>query len=322
MSYQQASNYVTYMHMVEDDYRANKNNSSSNEARDSYYLEFNGYAQYHREKLPDSIGGKTLDMTLDFSKISHSNRKKVKFYENTANAVGLLIDDKLKILTHKGLKEYGGRDHHNNIIGDSGNSFGVYTATAGQGRSTFFTRGNKTAHQDHWELYSPLEELDSSLTCDNKPKHGEVSYPYILTGCTYLDFKMNGAVIASPGSNISVHPAVRFANEDATGKVYPDLVDLDKDGLSTESEVKQCLADRTEYHAGDIEYCSQPILSDSDGDDVLDSFEFLHQDKAAGKGNYQSRYSNIVGDYHDNTFAPFDGKKDIDNNAQDDKYDN
>ncbi|GIC75943.1 hypothetical protein [Moritella sp. F3] len=318
MSYQQASNYVTYMHMVEDDYRANKNNSSSNEARDSYYLEFNGYAQYHREQLPD---GTPLNMTLDFSKISHSNRKKVKFYENTANAVALLIDDKLKILTHKGLKEYGGRDHHNNIIGDSGNSFGVYTATAGQGRSTFFARGNKTAHQDHWELYSPLEELDSSLTCDNKPKHGEVSYPYILTGCTYLDFKMNGAVIASPGSNISVHPAVRFANEDATGKVYPDLVDLDKDGLSTESEVEQCLADRSKYHAGDIEYCSQPILSDSDGDDVLDSFEFLHQDKAAGKGNYQSRYSNIVGDYHDNTFAPFDGNKDIDNNGQDDKYD-
>ena len=322
MSYQQASNYVTYMHMVEDDYRADKNNSSSNESRDSYYLEFNGYAQFHREKLPDSEGGKTLVMTLDFRKISHSNRKKVKFYENTANAVALLIDDELKILTHKGLKKYGGRDHHNNIIGDSGNSFGVYTATAGQGRSTFFARGNKTAHQDHWELYSPLEELDSSLTCDNKPKHGEVSYPYILTGCTYLDFKMNGAVIASPDSNISVYPEVRFANEDASGNVYPDLVDLDKDGLSTESEIKECLANRTEYHAGDIEYCSQPILSDSDADDVLDSFEFLHQDKGAGKGNYHSRYSNIVGDYHDNTIAPVDGNKDIDNNGQLDKYDN
>jgi len=315
MSYQQASNYVTYMYMVEDD-RADENNSSSIEARDHYYLEFNGYAQYHREQLPD---GKALNMTLDFSKISHSNRKKVRFYENTANAVALLIDDELKILTHKGLKAYGGRDHHNNIIGDSGNSFGVYTATAGQGRSTFFARGNKTTHQDHWEFYSPLEELDSSLTCD-KPKHGEVSYPYILTGCIYLDFKMNGAVIASPGSNITVYPAVRFANEDATGKVYPDLVDLDNDGLSTESEVNGCLADRTEYHAGDIEYCSQPILSDSDGDDVLDSFELLHQD--TGKGNYQSRFSHIIGDYKKNEFGPYDGKKDIDSNGQDDKYDN
>ena len=321
MSYQQASNYVTYMHMVEDDYRTDKNNSDGNEARDSYKLEFNGYAQYHQEKLPDSEGGKTLNMTLDFKKISHSNRKKVKFYENTANAVALLIDDKLKILTHKSLKEYGGRDHHNNIIGDSGNSTGTYTATLGQGRSTFFARGNKTAHEDHWELYSPLEELHSSLTCENKPKHGEVSYPYILTGCTYLDFKMNGAVIASSDA-ISVYPEVRFSNEDASGNVYPDLVDLDKDGLSTESEVKACLADRTKYHAGDIEYCSQPILSDSDADDVLDSFEFLHQDKGAGKGNYNSRYSNIVGDYHDNTIAPFDGNKDIDNNGQLDKYDN
>ncbi|EDM65373.1 lipoprotein, putative [Moritella sp. PE36] len=321
MSYQQASNYVTYMYMVEDD-RADKNNSGSNEARDHYYLEFNGYAQHHQEKLPDSEGGKTLNMTLDFGDIGHSNRKKVKFYENTANAVALLIDNELKILTHKGLKAYGGRDHHNNIIGDSGNSTGTYTATLGQGRSTFFARGNKTAHQDHWELYSPLEELHSSLTCENKPKHGEVSYPYILTGCLYLDFKMNGAVIASPGSDISVYPEVRFANEDASGNVYPDLVDLDKDGLSTESEINKCLVNRTEYHAGDVEYCSQPILSDSDGDDVLDSFEFLHQDKGAGKGNYQSRYSNIVGDYHDNTIAPFDGNKDIDNNGQLDKYDN
>ncbi|NQZ94637.1 MAG: hypothetical protein HRT97_20195 [Moritella sp.] len=320
MSYQQASNYVTYMYMHEDD-RADKNNSDSNEARDHYALEFNGYAQYHREKLPDSVGGKTLDMTLDFGDIGHSNRRHVKFYENTANAVALLIDDELKILTHNGLKTYGDSDHHNNIIGDSGNSFGTYTATTGQGKSTFFARGNKTIHKDHWELYSPLEELHSSLTCENKPKHREVSYPYILTGCLYLDFKMNGAVIASSDS-ISVYPEVRFANEDASGNVYPDLVDLDKDGLSTESEVNECLANRTEYHAGDVEYCSQPILSDSDADDVLDSFEFLHQDKGAGKGNYRNRYSNIVGDYHDNTIAPVDGNKDIDNNGQLDKYDN
>ena len=323
MSYQQASNYVTYMYMHEDDdYRADKNNSGSNEARDDdYSLEFNGYAQQHQEKLPDSVGGKTVNMTLDFKKISHSNRKKVKFYENTANAVALLIDDELKILTHNGLKPYGGRDHHNNIIGDSGNSTGTYTATLGQGLSTFFARGNKTAHEDHWELYSPLEEVHKSLTCEDKPRHGEVSYPYILTGCLYLDFKMNGAVIASSDA-ISVYPEVRFANEDASGNVYPDLVDLDKDGLSTESEIKKCLADRTTYHAGDVEYCSQPILSDSDADDVLDSFEFLHQDKGAGKGNYNSRYSNIVGDYHNNSIAPFDGNKDIDNNGQLDKYDN
>lgn len=314
--YQQASNYVTYMHMVEDDYRTDENDANSNTPRDDYYLEFNGYAQYHREQLPD---GKALNMTLDFKDISHSKRKKVRFYENSANAVALLIDDKLNILTSKGLKEYGGRDHHNNIIGDSGNSFGVYTATAGQGRSTFFARGNKTAHEDHWELYSPLEELDSSLSCD-KPKHGEVSYPYILTGCIYLDFKMNGAVIASPGSNITVYPEVRFANEDAAGKVYPDLVDLDNDGLSTEIEVEECLAERTEYHSGDIEYCSQPILSDSDGDDVLDSFELLHQD--IGKGNYNSRFSHIVGDYKKNEFGPYDGNKDINSNSQLDKYDN
>ena len=323
MSYQQASNYVTYMYMHDDDdYRTDKNNSGSNEARDDdYSLEFNGYAQQHQEKLPDSVGGKTVNMTLDFKKISHSNRKKVKFYENTANAVALLIDDELKILTHNGLKPYGGRDHHNNIIGDSGNSTGTYTATLGQGRSTFFARGNKTAHEDHWELYSPLEEVHKSLTCEDKPRHGEVSYPYILTGCLYLDFKMNGAVIASSDA-ISVYPEVRFANEDASGNVYPDLVDLDKDGLSTESEIKKCLANRTTYHAGDVEYCSQPILSDSDADDVLDSFEFLHQDKGAGKGNYNSRYSNIVGDYHNNTIAPSDGNKDIDNNGQLDKYDN
>jgi len=164
-----------------------------------------------------------------------------------------------------------------------------------------------------------LEELDQSLTCE-KPKHREVSYPYILTGCTYIDFRMNGAVIPLTDSGVSVYPEVRFANEDAAGQVYPDLVDLDNDGLSTEQEVNECLAERSEYHSGDIEYCSQPILSDSDGDDVLDSFEYLHQ--ASGKGNYHSRFSHIVGDYHNNQFGPYDGNKDIDTNGQRDKYDN
>ncbi|ABV88031.1 hypothetical protein [Shewanella pealeana] len=317
--YQQAANYVTYMHMVEDDYRATamgENDAGSSESRDSYYLEFNGYAQYHQETLPN---GKKLDMTIKFSKLSHSDRKKVRFYENTANAVALIIGDRLKILTNKGLKEYGGKDHHYNIVGDSANSYGVRTETAGQGLSTFFARGNKNDHEEHWEFYSPLEELDPSLTCE-KPKHREVSYPYILTGCTYIDFRMNGAVIPLTDSGVSVYPEVRFANEDATGKVYPDLVDLDNDGLSTASEIEACLAERTEYHRGDIEYCSQPILSDSDGDDVLDSFEYRYQD--TGKGNYQSRFSHIVGDYKNNGFGPYDGNKDINSNNQLDKYDN
>ncbi|ABZ77350.1 hypothetical protein Shal_2797 [Shewanella halifaxensis HAW-EB4] len=317
--YQQAANYVTYMHMVEEDDRANtmsENDAISNESRDRYYLEFNGYAQYHQEALPN---GQKLDMTIKFGKLSRSERKKVKFYENTANAVALIIDGRLKILTNKGLKEYGGRDHHYNIVGDSANSYGVRTETAGQGLSTFFARGNKNGHEEHWELYSPLEELDSSLTCE-KPKHGDVSYPYILTGCTYIDFRMNGAVIPLTDSGVSVYPQVRFANEDATGKVYPDLVDLDNDGLSTANEVEACLAERTKYHSGDIEYCSQPILSDSDGDDVLDSFEYLYQ--GPGKGNYHSRFSHILGDYKENGFGPYDGNKDINSNQELDKYDN
>ncbi|WP_028768194.1 hypothetical protein [Shewanella fidelis] len=316
--YQQAANYVTYMHMVEDDDRAkvSDENVTSSKPKDSYYLEFNGYAQYHQEALPN---GQKVDMTIKFNKLSRSDRKKVKFYENTANAVALIINDRLKILTNKGLKEYGGRDHHYNIVGDSANSYGVRTETAGQGLSTFFARGNKNGAEEDWQLFSPLEELHSSLTCE-KPKQGDVTYPYILTGCTYIDFKMNGAVIPLTGSGVSVYPQVRFANEDATGKVYPDLVDLDNDGLSTAYEVEACLAERTEYHSGDIEYCSQPILSDSDGDDVLDSFEYRYQ--ATGKGNYQSRFSHIVGDYKNNQFGPYDGNKDIDSNDQLDKYSN
>lgn len=314
--YQQAANYVTYMHMVEDDDRADKTSDNSYEPRDSYYLEFNGYAQYHRETLPS---GQQLNMTIKFSELSQSERRKVKFYENTANAVALIIDDRLYILTRKGLKAYGGKDFHYNLVGDSANSYGVRTETAGQGLSTFFARGNKNGHEEHWQFFSPLEELDSSLSCV-KPEYGEVSYPYILTGCTYIDFKMNGAVIPLTDSGVSVYPEVRFANEDSTGKVYPDLTDLDNDGLSTAIEVEACLAERTEYHSGDIEYCSQPILSDSDGDDVLDSFEYRYQ--GAGKGNYQSRFSHIVGDYKKNGFGPYDGNKDIDSNSQLDKYDN
>ena len=314
--YQQAANYVTYMHKVEDDDRSDDIDSDSKESRDDYYMEFNGYAQYHQETLP---GGKKLNMTINFGKLSHKDRRKVRFNENTANAVALIIDDRLKILTNKGLKEYGGKDHHYNIVGDSANSYGVRTDTAGQGLSTFFARGNKNDHQDHWEFFSPLEEIDQSLTCE-KPKHREVSYPYILTGCTYIDFRMNGAVIPLADSGVSVYPKVRFANEDGAGKVYPDLVDLDNDGLSTEIEVEECLAERTEYHRGDVEYCSQPILSDSDGDDVLDSFELLHHD--TGEGNYHSRFSHIVGDYKKNAVGPYDGNKDINSNGQLDKYDN
>ena len=125
---------------------------------------------------------------------------------------------------------------------------------------------------------------------------------------------MNGAILKPELSGVSVYPEVRFANEDASGNVYPDLVDLDHDALSTESEMKQCLAERTKYHRGEVEYCSQPILSDSD--------EFLYQDNSTGKGNYQSRFSHIVGNYKHNLFGPYDGNKDINSNGQLDKRDN
>ncbi len=228
------------------------------------------------------------------------------------------MDGELHSLTVKGYHGLDKKDHSNNIIGDSANSYGVRTNTAGQGKSSFFARGTDK-HSTHWDLLTPLKDVDKSYECP-KVEHDEVHYPYILTGCTYIDFKMNGAVVASADSGITVYPEERFADTDASGTAYPDLVDLDNDGLSTQQEVAECLTKPTVYDASKVEYCSQPILSDSDGDDVLDSFELLHQD--TGKGNYYSRFSHIIGDYRNNLFGPYDGNKDIDNNGQGDKYDN
>lgn len=296
--YQQAANYVTYMRGDVDE------------------QEFGGYAQYHQETLPS---GKKLNLTINFDKLDDDDREDVLFYENTANAIALVYKNKLKVLTNRGLKDYGGKDHYYNVIGDSANSYGTSTVTTGQGRSTFFARGNHGDHLKHWELISPLKEIDKSLGCD-KPKHENVSYPYILSGCDFISFKMNGAILKPESSGVLVYPEERFADLDASGAVYPDLMDLDNDGFSTVQEEAECIAGPSKYQHGRIEYCSHPMLSDSDGDNVLDSLESLYQGN--NKGNHYTRFSHIVGDYHKNEIGPYDGNKDINSNGQLDKYDN
>ncbi|CAM3264604.1 hypothetical protein SHVI106290_04450 [Shewanella violacea] len=300
--YQQSPNFVTYMHQVDDDDRDHDDDDDE--------LEFDGYAQYHREQQPD---GKWLDLTLNFHDIHHKDKCEVKFYKNTSNAVLLLMKHKLFSLTKAGFHEEE-KEYRSNIIGDSANSYSVRTETSGQGKSTYFSRGYKSENLKHWHLINPLKRVDSIFECHN-PDTENITYPYILSGCSYLDFKMNGAVVPAKDTGISVYPEDKF---DDRPELH-DLVDLDNDGFSTEQELDECSHLPGKYANNKVEYCSQPILSDSDGDNVDDAFEYLYQ--GAHTGSRYTPYSNIIGEYKHNHRGPIDGNKDIDNNGRIDKYD-
>lgn len=290
--YQQGPNFISYMF------------------GDKGYLKLAGYAQYHREQKDN---GDWVDLTLNFGNISDTNKGKVLFYENTANAVMVLLEDhKLYSLTNAGFHQEEAT-HSTNIIGDAANAYGTRTATSGQGKSTYFSRGNSADSSKEWHFNSPLTRVDPEFQCHIDSK--DITYPYIISGCTYIDFKMNGAVVPQADSGVSVFPLNRF--DDKPGLI--DLVDLDNDGFSTQQESAECLRYPESYRANHIEYCSQPILSDSDGDSVGDNLEFLYKDTY--NGNHYSPYSHIIGDYRNNHSDRIDAEKDINNNGIFDKYD-
>jgi len=290
--YQQGPNFISYMFGNQTD------------------LKLAGYAQYHREQ---KANGDWVDLTLNFGNISDKDKGKVLFYENTANAVMILLENhKLYSLTNAGFHEEE-QAHSTNIIGDAANSYGTRTATSGQGKSTYFSRGGTADNSSQWHFNSPLTRVDQEFECHIDSKN--ITYPYIISGCTYIDFKMNGAVVPQADSGVSVFPLDKF--DDKPGLI--DLVDLDNDGFSTQQESAECLKYPESYQANRIEYCSQPVLSDSDGDSVGDNFEFLYKDSY--NGNHYSPYSHIIGDYKNNHADRIDAEKDVNNNGIFDKYD-
>ncbi|PKG40500.1 hypothetical protein [Psychromonas sp. Urea-02u-13] len=290
--YQQGPNFISYMF------------------GDKANLKLAGYAQYHIEKKPN---GDPVDLTLNFGNISDRDKGKVLFYENTSNAVMVLLENhRLYSLTSAGFHEEE-RAHSTNIIGDAANSYASLTATSGQGKSTYFSRDDKTDNSNHWRFINPLKRVDKVFECNIDTKN--ITYPYIISGCTYIDFKMNGAVVPQSDSGVSVYPPDRF--DDKPGLI--DLTDLDNDGFSTQQEVAECLKYPESYQADRVEYCSQPVLSDSDGDSVGDELEFLYKDTY--NGNHYSPYSHIIGNYKNNHADRIDAEKDINNNGIFDKYD-
>ncbi|MGF1873328.1 hypothetical protein [Photobacterium indicum] len=216
----------------------------------------------------DHPGG--LDISPNFTMMTTSQKNNIKFFIVGSDSVGFITkDNKVAFLTQKGYQEPN-KEEYLWLKGDRnvgwGNQF--HKPTYYQGGNTFIAL-NKNKHK--WEFFSPLEGWNGEFTCKfnfSDFNQDKLIEPEILTRCNVALFLNNGM---QGNTKLSAIPIESFQDNE----FLFELTDIDNDGMSNSLEKDSCLK-VSHIRKNQHFWCTYPSQSDTDWDQVRDSFELSH----------------------------------------------